>query len=170
MSVLSELTKGRREYLQASWPANAQLGRPEPIPLKLQALSDEEFQLAVAAAHERFRMLKIPHDGMSADDFEGEVSVQILARACRDNEKPDTVSFALDADDLRRNSSPWERGEIGEIWKKLQERRNPMHALLPEERERIVDAVKKKDAMSLRGFGVDTLVSFMLTTESPRSN
>jgi hypothetical protein len=170
MSRLSDLASGRREYLQTAWPANVQLGRPEPIPLKLQALSDEQFQEAIAAAHERLRTLKIPHEGISgADHLEGEVSLQILARACRDNDNPATTSFAIDADDLRRNSSPWEQSEIGDQWKAFQERRNPIFELRPEEKERIVDALKKKDATSLRGFGVDSLVSFMLTSGSPRS-
>lgn len=170
MTRLGDLAKGRREYLQIAWPANAQLGRPESIPCKLQALNDEEFQEAIAAAHERFRTLKIPADGMNADDFEGEVSVQVLARACRDNDNPEKTTFALDADDLRRNASPWERGEVSKLWATFQERRNPLHELLPEEKERIVDAVKKKDATSLRGFGVDSLVSFMITSASPRSS
>lgn len=169
MSRLGDLTKGRREYLQIAWPANAQLGRPESIPCKLQALTDEQFQEAIAAAHERFRFLKIPHDGMNADDFEGEVSVQVLARACRDNDKPETTTFALDADDLRRNASPWERGEVSKLWAKFQERHNPMHALLPEERASVLEALKKKDGMTLRGFGVDSLVTFLLTSDSPPS-
>jgi hypothetical protein len=169
VSRLGDLSKGRREYLQAAWPANAQLGRPASIPCKLQALSDEEFQEAIAAAHERFRQLKIPADGMNADDFEGEVSIQVLARACRDDDKPETTTFALDADDLRRSSSPWERGEVSKLWAAFQERRNPIYALLPEERARIAEALKKKDGASLRGFGVDSLVSFMITSESPPS-
>lgn len=166
---LSDLVKGRREYLPIAWPANSQLGRPEPMPCKLQALSDADFQEAVAAAHERFRQLKIPHDGMSADDFEGEVSVQVLARALRDHAKPESLSFVTDADDLRRNTSPWERDEVGKLWSAFQERRNPLRALLPEEREQVTAALKKKDAMSLRAFGVDTLVSWLTTTVSPPS-
>jgi hypothetical protein len=170
MSRLGDLSKGRREYLQIAWPVNAQLGRPEPIPCKLQVLNDEEFQEAISAAHERFRQLKIPVDGMNADDFEGEVSVQVLARACRDQDNPEKTTFALDADDLRRNASPWERGEVSKLWATFQERHNPLHELLPEERESIVDAIKKKDGARLRGFGVDSLVSFLLTSASPRSS
>jgi hypothetical protein len=168
-SRLDELSKGRREYLQTVWPANPQLGRPEGIPVKLQVLNEEQFQDALSAAHERFREKKIPPDGMNADDFEGELQLQLLARACRDNDKPETVCFAMDAADLRRNTTPWERAEVARDWALFQERRNPMHALLPEERAQVLDAVKKKDATSLRGFGVDSLVSYLLTSDSPQS-
>jgi hypothetical protein len=170
VSRLDDLSRGRRDYLAASWPSNPQLGRPDPIPVKLQALSDDDFQECVAAAHERFRKLKIPHDGMSADDFEAEVSIQLLARACRDPEQPDKVAFVQDADDLRRNTTSWERAEVGEIWKTYQERRNPTRALLPEERARIDALVKKKDPMILRAVGLDSLVSYMLTSGNPPSN
>jgi len=168
-SRFDELSKGRREYLAAMWPANAQLGRPDPIPLKIQALSHDEFQAAIAAAHERYRALKTPTDGLGADDFEAEVSLQILAMACRDNDHPEKLAFAQDADDLRRNTTPWEQAEVGDVWKSFQERRNPLRALLPEERAAIASLVKKKQAMTLRACGLDSLVSFLLTLDSPPS-
>lgn len=171
MSRFAELSKGRREYLQAFWPANPQLGRPDPIPLKLQVLTDEEFQEAIAAAHERLRLLKLDGRGeLAVEDVENEISIQLLARACRDDSQPATVAFCVDADDLRRHTTPWERGEVGAVWKDFQERRNPQRELTERERQEVEAAIKKKAAMTLRAFGPDTLVSFMLTSASPPSN
>lgn len=166
MSRLSELSKGRREYLQAYWPANPQLGRPDPIPMKLQVLSDDEMQRAIAAAHARLRDLKMEVGQYTADELETETSVQVLALACRDNDQPATVSFAQDADDLRQNSTPWERGEVVDAWRPWQERRNPTRALSADEEREIDAAIKKKAATTLRAFGADTLVSYMISSAS----
>jgi hypothetical protein len=168
MTRLTDLTKGRREYLASQWPANPKLGRPEAMPLKIQALTDEDFQECVAAAYERFRSLKLETNAYTADDLESEISIQILARACRDPEQPDKVSFAVDADDLRRNSSPWERTEVGEIWKQWQDERNPTGLSQPE-RDRIAALVKKKEVTTLKACGVDSLASYLLTMASQPS-
>lgn len=166
LSRLAELSKGRREYLQSYWPANAQLGRPNPIPMKLQVLSDDEMQQAIAAAHARLRDLKLDVGQYTADELESETCTQVLALACRDNDDPAKVSFAVDVDDLRRNSTPWERGEVIDAWRPWQERRNPLRVLLPEERQALDESVKKKDAVTLRACAVDMLVSYLLSSDS----
>lgn len=167
LSRFTELSKGKREYLQAYWPANPQLGRPDPIPMKLQVLTEDEVQTAVleGKAYLAKRGLNIESQ-FNQDEVETEISVRVLAAACRDNDQPDKVSFSVDVDDLRRNTAPWERGEVVEAWKGWQERRNPLRALTAEERAHIDEAVKKKDAATLRACDVDSLVSFMISSDS----
>lgn len=169
MSRFTELAKGTREYLPAFWPANAQLGRPEPIAMRLAVLTDDDFQLSIADAHARLRELKLEIGAYTADELETETSVQVLARACRDAADPDKVSFAVDAEDLRKHTAPWERAEVIDAWRPWQERRNPMRALTVEERQAVEENVKKKDGASLRACGLDLLVGFLLTSESPPS-
>ncbi len=169
MSRLAELSKGKREYLQAYWPANPQLGRPDPIPMKLQVLSDHEMQQAIAAAHARLAELKLVVGQYTVDELETETSVQVLALACRDNDQPEKVAFATDADDLRRNTTPWERGEVVDAWRPWQERRNPLRPLTAEERQAITVELEKKSAPTLRAFGADMLVSYLISSASPPS-
>jgi hypothetical protein len=170
LSRLSELSKGAREYLPAFWPANAQLGRPDPIPMKLAVLTDDDMQQAIAAAHARLREVKLEVNQYTVDELETETSIQVLARACRDNDQPEKVTFAVDAEDLRRNTTPWERAEVVDAWRPWQERRNPLRRLTADERQNLDALVKKKDATTLRACGLDLLVSYMLTSDSPPSS
>ncbi len=164
---LSELSKGKREYLQAYWPANAQLGRKDPIPVKLQVLTDGEMQDAVIEGKKYLKSRGLDTESQfNQDEVETEISIRVLAIACRDNDQPETVSFVVDADDLRRSTTPWERGEVVEAWKPWQERRNPARALTAEERQAIEELVKKKDAATLRACDADMLVSYMLSSDS----
>lgn len=167
MSRLAELSKGRREYLQAYWPANPQLGRPDPIPMKLQVLTEDEQQSALVEAKSYLKRLGVNIESQfSQDEVEGEIAVRVMALACRDNDQPATVSFAVDADDLRKNTAPWERGEVVEAWKVWQERRNPFRGLTADERAHLDEAIKKKDAVTLRACDADLLVSYMLSSDS----
>lgn len=168
MGRLSELSKGKREYLPAYWPANPQLGRPAPIPMKLQVLTDDDMQRAVLAAKVRLKELGLNIESQyNQDEVETEVSVQVLAICCRDNDQPEKVAFATDADDLRANTAPWERGEVVDAWRPWQERRNPLRQLSEKERAVIDEALKKKDAATLRACGADMLASFMTSSGSP---
>ncbi len=170
MSRFADLSKGKREYLQAYWPANPQLGRPVTMPMKLQVLTDDELQYAIVTARKHLSERGLNVDSQySQDEVETETCVQLLAIACRDNDQPAIVAFVVDADDLRRNTTPWERGEVITAWRPYQERRAPLRSLTPAERAEIDAVLKKKDSAALRAFGGDMLASYMLFSDSPPS-
>jgi len=181
---LSHLAQGKRALVSTSWPANPDMGRPEPLPIALQALSVAELLEAAAAAREVFGAAHLSHnDAAFADTFTAELAIQILARACRDARNPG-LTFAVDVEDIRRNTVHEECAQVFEQWKTLQARVNPgpyagvtsrelielgLPVLSQAEYDAVREAVKKKDGASLRAFGLDTLVSFTITSGSPPS-
>jgi hypothetical protein len=56
-----------------------------------------------------------------------------------------------------------------DAWRPWQERRNPLRPLTVEERRAIETELEKKSAPTLRAFGADMLVTFMLSSASPPS-
>lgn len=164
LSRLGELRRGKTVFQDMVWPGL-------DLPFKLQVLTDSEQQECLADAHRRFERLNIPIGPMTIDDFESEIVVQVLHRACRDPETPWDATFAASADDLRENVNARQRQAVFDCYVDLQERHNPRAgAISAELHAEILEAVKKKDRSRLREFGSDSLASFLLTSAAPLSS
>ena len=163
-SKLASMRRKSTEYRAATWPGL-------DLPLKLRLLSNADVQLCHAAALARFEAIGIPTDKMlSVDLFEDEVMLQVLHRACRDPEKPDELTFADDADDLRENTTVDQRAEMFTLYRDFQADYDPRLDAMPAAVvEQIVEALKKKDQRLLRSFGARALSSFLLSGGNPQS-
>lgn len=157
-SKLAELWRGRAGFKDAVWP---ELG----VPFKLMVLSNEDTQLCTAAAIERFKKIGLDVNMVTSDEFEAEVTLQILFRACRDPQDPWEKTIAIDADDMRRNTSPEQRDAVlGEyaLWRK---ERDPRKEEMPRELWEEIEGLVKKKAPSLaKSFG-----SFLRAIYKPTS-
>jgi hypothetical protein len=157
-SLLAKIMRGSEPRV-VKWPGL-------DLDVKLRVLSCSEVQDCYAAAFARFADLKIPTDTVqTAGPFEEEIATQVLFHACL---KPDDgARIAIDVDDLRDNTTPAERSAMFELYAGFAESVDPIPtALTAEQRRAIADAVKKKDAASLKRFGSSALATFMTTSDA----
>lgn len=160
LSRLAEIARGKRELRPATWPG---LG----IACRMRVLSCSEVQECQAAAFVRFQDIKLPIDVYSISLFEDEVITQLLHRACRDQDNPQEQTFAIDAQDLRENTNVDQRAAMFEIYKEFADSVDPSPLdMAPEEVRTILEAIKKKDRITLSSFGLRALVTYLLTTAS----
>src|SRR5680860_149861 len=97
--MLADLRKGQENFRECEFP-----GLPE-MRMVIVPLFCDELQDSQASAEARFKDLKIEITLLTADDFNSELHLQILARALRDPDDPTRAKFMFaDAADLRRNS------------------------------------------------------------------
>ncbi|MFH0901896.1 MAG: hypothetical protein V2A73_14800 [Pseudomonadota bacterium] len=131
----------------------------------IRVLNCEEIQECLACAYERFRQLKLPPESpVVTATFEDEVMLQLLARACRDCDRPDEMPFAVDADDMRRNTTVDERAIVFSFYRDFQTEVDPTPGELSSElMQAITSAVKKKDRAALLVIGSCALASYLLT-------
>lgn len=163
-SRLAKLRRGKLEYKRARWP------RSDDECL-LRVLTCSEVQECQAHAFRRFKELDIPVVPATMSLFEDECLTQVLFRGCRDPNDPERLTYAIDVDDMRDNTTVDERAAMYTVFRDLCEEQDPdPETVSPELLRQIEEAVKKKDAALLRGFGSSALVSFMLSTDSPPSS
>jgi len=171
---LDELTAGRRKFHAATFPVLE-------IPFKLMSLGKHHLQLAQGEAHKRWKALGLEVNTYTVDDFMDEQLYQSLHLACRSAEKPDSETFAVDADDFRRNVDLSMMEALLDMWRPIQAAENPgpyqgmnndelralgLPMLSADDQAEILEAAKKKDASRLRRFERDALISWLLTSGS----
>lgn len=108
-SRLQQLRRERTRFRDATWPEL-------DIPLKLMVITTADVQRSIAGAYTHFREIGIPVDMVSLEDFQGEVALQILFRACRDAGDPWEKTLALDAEDLRESTTVQQRAKMLEAY------------------------------------------------------
>ncbi len=159
-SRLAKMMRGKNQGREVLWPGT-------DVHVYLRPLSCAEVLECYAAAHKVFAALELPPSGFLLDPYQDELATQILFRACRDPEKPEKP-LAIDADDLRDNTTPDERSAMMALYTDLLADVDPaLEELSPEIARDIADAVKKKAARTLRRFGSSMLASYLLTTGEP---
>jgi len=135
-------------------------------PCILRVLSRQEIQECKAAAHERFRTLKMPVDVTTFGDFEEEVANQLLFRACRDPDRPDDLALATSADELREYTTVDEFAAVFTLYTDLQSEVDPSPTeITPELIGEIEQLIKKKDASRLNAYGSSMLVRCLISGE-----
>ena len=152
-----------------TWPGTTK-------PICLQVLSKDGVQLAQAAAVKRFRELELPLPGEDLtflEDFQEELCVQLLWRACRrawsdeaTGERRWDVRYPAcpSADELRRSTTVDQQLAMYAEYRDLENLHNPDPDTMPAELlEQLVEAVKKKHETRLRSFGSSTLARFLLS-------
>ncbi len=166
----AELRKHRDEQVeQTTWPGTTK-------EICLQVLSKEGIQLAQSAAVKRFRELELPLPGEDLtfiEDFQEELCVQLLWRACRrawTDEKSGERRWDLrypacpTAEELRSSTTVDQQLAMYAEYRDLEDRHNPDPDKMPAELlEQLVEAVKKKHETRLRSFGSSTLARFLLS-------
>lgn len=163
LSVLAQLRAAAKTY-PSKWVVDG-----KELPVTLRILSGGEVQECHAAAHARFRELKLPVDQFFLSTFEEELSVQILYRCVRSAADP-SRPFAESDNDIRYNTTVDERNEMIDTYDGLRTAKAPTPAEIGPEMCAAIDAaIKKKDAARLSSFGCSSLVSFLLTGASPQS-
>jgi hypothetical protein len=163
VSRLAQMRRGKRELKDARWPGL-------DAPLKLRVLTTAEVQECHAAAHVRFDQLKMPLGTLlTAQPYEDELAIQLLHRACRNAEDAE-LPFAIDADDLRENSTVDERDIVVQMYQDLADEVNPAPDTMDAAELAVIeDAVKKKDRSRLLAFGSCALASYLLSMVNPSS-
>lgn len=160
MSRLAKMRIGRRQFKTVGWPGSSDLG------CKLQVITCSETQECYAAAVARFKQLELPLNEYTAEQFADEIVTQLLTRACRDAENPDRP-FAIDADDLRDNTTVDERAAMMIRYRDFAREIDPDPTEMSAEDVRdILDAIKKKDKATLCIYGSPTLATFLLSMAS----
>ncbi len=157
-SRVSRLARGTRYGRTVLWPGT-------DVEVHIRPLSCAQVQECYAGANERFRdqLDNLPSSGLFVDPFQDELSIQILARACRVPERPEELFFPT-PDDLRDNVTPQERDAMMGVYADVANGIDPeLHELEPAVLEAILEAIKKKDETRLSSFGAPTLVTFLLT-------
>lgn len=164
LSRLGQLRQGKRALKRVRWPG-------EDLDLDLQVLSCGETQEAYAGALARFRSLEMSAEALPLLElFQEEVVVQLMWRACRDPEDAARAWFPS-VDEMRSVTTVDERNAVWEAYCDHKEQIDPdARSLTAEDEAGILDAIKKKDASSLRGFGCSALANYMLFSASPPSN
>lgn len=135
----------------------------------MAALSDDELQVAYAAAWERFRSLDLPVTPMNATEMHDEVNTQILARAMRvvddDGAVTDELFFAS-ADEFRSSLVGPARQRVRQFlvdaFLRVADEAEPSD-MTQELAQEIYELAKKKDAPRLAGFGSGTLAAVLIT-------
>ncbi len=162
LTVMGGLRKGTAAR-DTVWPGT-------DIAIRMEVISDSDVQSSVAAAFRRFLSigLPLPKDDITiAPDFENEVMLQVLWRACRDP-RDRTRPAAASADAMRDVTTVAQRVAAYRVYRDLENEVDPDAETLTEElRDAILDAIKKKDAARLRAYGSRTLSSFLLSGAVP---
>jgi hypothetical protein len=160
---LAKIAAGKRVTRLTRWP---QLD----FDVLLRVLSNADTQACHARAIARFADLKIPIDAIvTANLFQDEIVLQVIHEACRDPEHPEQT-YAVDADDLRENTTNRQREAMMEIYADFAAEVDPDAEQMSSELVGgIVDAIKKKDSVRLKSYGSRALATFMLSSVSPPS-
>lgn len=170
-SRLGKLRGGKRLFKDLRWPGE------DDLPLKMRVLSCSELQECQSAAWHRF-MTPRDQGGLGLDPtlitnmqiFNDEVVTQVLYLACRDPENT-AASLAGSVDEMRDETSIDERAAMFNAYLDWQAEIDPApEQLTPELNREIVELLKKKDRTALSALGGRTLVSFLLSMDSPPSS
>jgi hypothetical protein len=169
-SRLGKLRGGKRLFKDLSWPGE------DDLKFKLRVLSCSELQECQSAAWFRF-MTPREQGGLGLDPtlttniqlFNDEVITQILFHACRDAENT-AEHLAGSVDELRDETSIEERASMFGAYLEWQSEIDPApEQLTPELAKEIVELLKKKDRTTLSALGSRTLLSYLLSLDSPPS-
>ena len=169
-TLLARMRQGKRVLKPMTWP-----GRPE-VRFQFSVLSSSEVQECFFAAFKVFAEAGVdPGHVVLMGPFDDELACQILYRAMLDpdralDENGQPRRLARDIQDLRDNSEEHERDYLLDQYADFRKSVDPTpDDLSQEENDAIVEAVKKKDRVVLKGFGSAKLASFLLTSASPPS-
>jgi hypothetical protein len=165
-SLLARMLRNTPAHI-VEWPGIVLDGKP--VRVRLRYVTETLDCYADATAE--FAKRKIPIDSLAtADKYEEEIVVQVLARACCDPDEPDRP-LALDAQDLRLSTTPAQRAAMLDLYMAFARAVDlPSESLTPDAEAAIADAVKKKDVEALRRFGSFMLATYMLTSGAPPSS
>jgi hypothetical protein len=154
--IWERLLQGKQSHVDIGWP-----GKPD-VRVRVCVLNSAEEQMASAGAYKRFEEIGMPINPLTVEEYNSEEVTQRLALALRD---PSTGELAFDdASRLRDISTVGERLFLHAEYQALAADAMPdIDKLTEEEFARIDEAVKKKDVMSLNGFGRNALVIYLLT-------
>jgi len=160
---LERVRKGTDARRSVKWPGT------DEVVGQLVPLTCAEQDAAIAAAWAHFRELEVQVNLYSSDDFNSELFLQVLSRALRQEDGKTTVF--RDAAELRENLTADERTCITDEYADLLAEVNPrLRDLTPELAASIEAAVKKKDVVTLSGFGSNLLATYLLTMDDRQLN
>lgn len=160
---LARLRNGRKLWEDILWPGG-------DTPIRIRVLAVSEIQMSLAGARRRFKALELELDHFNVEEMGAEQILQILARAVCDPGKPIggkgmCEPLFQNADVMRDTVSHAELNALFDHYIDLQEECDPTDATIdPETYGKIMEAAKKKDVGSLRGYGSATLRSFITST------
>lgn len=166
-SRLAKMRRGKSELRVVVWPGISD-AEGQPVAVALRVLSCGEVQECHAEANRRFLDLRLPIDSVhTVSLFEDEVMLQLLVRACRNVERPHDEPFAIDAADMRENTTVDERAAMFSLYRDFASEVDPApDKMSGAEFDEIIELVKKKAEGTLLGLGSRKLVSFLLTMAS----
>lgn len=172
--LAARFKRGRAIYRDFVWP-----GSDPPMRCRIRVVSNDETQVAIARAMQRFEKIGLPMTVLTGDELANEIATQVLAMAIEDPARPIEGHY-LDGkcepifhsgDELREWTTPSERAAVFAEYTDLDQESDPdLDDLDSEEVEALLDAVKKKDESTLKGFGARSLRSFLLGVVSPLLN
>ncbi len=136
MSLLEKLKGGKRNTRKIPFPGTDQ-------DVALQVLSNAEKQDALFATEDLFKKKGIRISTTTVEAYEDENATQILARALRDPQDPETP-FSGNADELRTLLTTGEKDLLVEAYDSFEKEVSPSAKDLTEaELEELVDTLKK---------------------------
>jgi hypothetical protein len=165
-AMLERLRKGTDNERICQWPGT----EDKESRFRLVPLTCAELQDAYAAAVKRWTELELKVDLYTADDFNSEVHVQIIARSMRTMDDR-LLTLFVSGEELRDKITADERHEIVTEYLALVQESDPDPAAMsPEVIEQIDELVKKKDAATLSGFSSLILSSYIVGMASQSSS
>lgn len=159
-ALIERMRGGKNEIRIVRWP-----GATDPdAQVALVPLSIAENDLALSAAYKRFAALGMEMTPYTADDFNSELGLQLLAIAIRDPGEPARRMFP-DVNELRELVRSGERSALMTEYLSLQQEVDPdLSAIGEDQFGHMRDLVKKKDVANLGVFASSTLAAFIIAT------
>jgi hypothetical protein len=156
---LERVRQGTKAFRPVVWP-----GTEEQIGVVVP-LTCAESDASVAGAWAHFNEMKVEVNLYSSDDFHSELNIQVVSRALRKTDDHNVRLFSS-PDELRSYIRPDERTALTTEYVALLNEVNPSPSdVTPELMERIGDAVKKKDVLTLSACDSSLLATWLVTTE-----
>lgn len=164
--LASRLGRRTLRHRDVVWPGGT-------LRVRLWAPTTEDKQLAYAAALDRMRATGTPVTAITHEELREENTLQVLAMCVQDMDRPLAGEAGTSgrceplatADELRATLDTFEREALVDELNELIETVAPdLTSLADEDRLLVEEALKKKDARSLRNCGSRTLSAFLLST------